>query len=239
MEKKIITGLLIALCATAAAFAQETETRQNAFRVSIGAGGMLNANFSTWFVDKDVPGDLNRYNSSVLGTSPYLFVDLKYIELNAGLGIGKTGDFDSANPLASNPNFPARTLSLRGGAYFKYPFTLSGTPARAGAFILYPLAGADYELYLTALKDDDRDAKFPVSANNQDASPMEALSTVSFKLGIGLDTFFTDHLFLRTSLQYGIRLPNKMEQYQDDVYADVEVKLFHGGDFKIAVGWRL
>jgi opacity protein-like surface antigen len=230
MKKRIIIGLLIAVCVTAAAFAEETEN--SVFRASIGAGGMLNANFSTWFVDKDVPGDLNRYNSSILGTTPYVFVDLKYIELNVGLGIGRAGDFDSANPLASNPNFPARTLSLRGGAYLKLPFTISNM------FTLYPLLGADYELFLTALKDDDRDAKFPVSAGTQDASPMEALSTVSFKLGIGLDTFFTDHLFLRTELLYGLRLPNKLEQYQDDVYTNVDSKLFHGGDFKIAIGYR-
>jgi opacity protein-like surface antigen len=222
--------LLVAAGLGQAAFAQEAE--KSVSMVSIGAGGLLNANFSTWFVDKDVPGDLYRYNSSSLGTAPYVFVDLKYVEVNMGLGIGKSGDFNSSNPLASNPNFPAKTLSLRGGAYLKLPFTISKM------FTLYPLLGADYELFFMALKDDDRDAKFPVSAGTQDASPMEALSTVSFKLGAGLDTFFTDHLFLRTELMYGLRLPNKLEQYQDDLYTDIESKLFHGGDFKIAVGYR-
>jgi hypothetical protein len=37
---------------------------------------------------------------------------------------------------------------------------------------------------------------------------------------------------------YGLRLPNKLEQYQDDLYTDVDSKLFHGGDFKIAIGYR-
>jgi opacity protein-like surface antigen len=214
----------------AAAFAQEAE--KPAFRLSLGVGGALDANFSTWFVDKDAPGDLYRYNSSSLGTAPYVFLDLKYVELNIGLGTGKAGDFHSANPLDSNPNFPARTLSLRGGVYLKLPFNLSGR------FTFYPLAGADYELFLAAFKDDDRDAKFPTSASKQDANPLEALSTVSFKLGAGLDTFLTDHLFLRTELLYGIRLPNKFEQYQDDLYTGVDSKLFHGGDFKLAIGYR-
>jgi opacity protein-like surface antigen len=230
MNKKIIISLLFAVCGTAATFAQETG--KPAFRVSLGAGGAFNADLSTWFVDKDVPGDLSRYNSSSLGTAPYAFLDLKYAEVTIGLGIGKVGGFHSANPFASNPNFPAGTLSLRGGAYLKMPFTLSKM------FTLYPLLGAEYELFFSARKDDGRDAKFPVSASNQDASPMEALSTVSFKLGIGLDTFFTDHVFLRTELLYGLRLPNKLEQYQDDMYADVDFKLFHGGNFKIAVGYR-
>jgi opacity protein-like surface antigen len=224
--KKIV--MLLALIAiSTAVFAQETS-----FRPSLGIGGSLDANFSTWFVDKDVPGDLYRYNSSSLGVAPYLFLDLKYAELNLGLGLGKTGDFKSANPFAANPNFPAETLSLRGGAYFKLPFSLSNM------FTLYPLLGAEYELFLAARKDDDRDAKFPISSGTQDAKPIEALSTVSFKTGIGLDTFFTDNIFLRTELLYGIRVPNKFEKYQADVYTDVNSKLFHGGDFKIAIGYR-
>jgi opacity protein-like surface antigen len=193
---------------------------------------MLNANFSTWFVDKDAPGDLYRYNSSSLGTTPYLFLDLKYVEVNIGLGIGKTGDFHSDNPLERNSNFPAKTLSLRGGVYLKLPFVLSNR------FTLYPLAGVDYELFLAAFKDDDRDAKFPTSVSKRNANPLEALSAVSFKLGAGLDTLLTDHLFLRTELLYGLKLPNKFEQYQDDLYTDVNTKLFHGGDFKIAIGYQ-
>jgi opacity protein-like surface antigen len=228
--------LIIAAFVGTAAFAQEADAavseNPSVLRVSLGAGGALNANFSTWFVDKDAPGDLYRYNSSSLGTAPYLFLDLKYVEANIGLGIGKTGNFHSDNPLHGNANFPARTLSLRGGVYFKLPFALSNR------FTLYPLAGAEYELFLAAFKDDDRDAKFPISASKQNADPLEALSTVSFKLGAGLDTVLTDHWFLRTELLYGLRLPNKFEQYQDDVYTDVDSKLFHGGDFKIAIGYR-
>jgi opacity protein-like surface antigen len=233
MKNKVLCFLSVLLVAGGlgqTAFAQEAETP--AFRLSLGAGGALNANFATWFVDKDAPGDLYRYNSSSLGTAPYLLLDLKYVEVNIGLGIGKTGNFHSDNPLDGNSNFPARTLSLRGGVYLKLPFALSGR------FTLYPLAGADYELFLAAFKGDDRDAKFPTGTTAQDTGPLEALSTVSFKLGAGLDTLLTDHLFLRTELLYGIRLPNKFEQYQDDVYTDVDSKLFHGGDFKIAIGYR-
>ncbi|MDR1399381.1 MAG: outer membrane beta-barrel protein [Treponema sp.] len=226
--------IAIAVTVGTAACGQETAASKtaSAFRMSIGAGGALDANFSTWFVDKDVSGDLNRYNSSSLGTAPYVFLDLKYVELTIGLGIGKVGNFHSENLLDSNSNFPARTLSLRGGVYLKLPLSLSSR------FSLYPLAGADYELFMAAFKNDDRDAKFPISTSTQDAKPLEALSTVSFKLGVGLDTFLSDHLFLRTELLYGIRVPNKFEQYQDDLYTDVDSKLFHSGDFKIAIGWR-
>jgi opacity protein-like surface antigen len=226
--KKKITMLLALIAISTAAFAQE----KSPFRLSLGFGGSLDANFSTWFLDDSKPGDLHRYDSSSLETAPYIFLDLKYAEIDLGLGIGTAGDFKSGNPLSSDDNFPAQTISLRGGAYLKYPFTLSKM------FTLYPLLGAEYELFLSAKKEDERDAKFPVSSSKQNANAMEALSTTSFKAGVGLDTFFTDNIFLRTEMMYGIRLPSKFEQYQADIYENVESNLFHGGDFKIAIGYR-
>jgi hypothetical protein len=198
------------------AFAQETGS--NPFRVSIGGGGFVGGNFSTWSVDKDEPGSLYRYNASHLGIGPFIFVDLKYLELSIGLPLGWVNADDT---MSADPNFPAQTLGLRGSAYLKYPFTVSPM------FTLFPLLGADYDLCFLARKDDDRDAK-----------AMDALNTLWFKAGIGLDTHFTDHLFLRTELLYGIRLPNKMEEYLKDTRQDVNWMLGHGGDFKIAIGYR-
>jgi hypothetical protein len=99
------------------------------------------------------------------------------------------------------------------------------------------LAGIDYDLYMLAKKDDGRDAKFP-SADTPDSKAMEALSALSFKIGAGLDTYFNEHLFLRTELLYGIKLPNEMEKYLSDVRQNIDWRLGHGGDFKIAVGYR-
>jgi hypothetical protein len=53
-----------------------------------------------------------------------------------------------------------------------------------------------------------------------------------------MDTHFTDNFFLRTELLYGLRLPNKMEEYLKDKRQDANSMLGHGGDFKIAVGYR-
>jgi hypothetical protein len=209
------------------AFAQETGG--NPFRVSIGGGGFVAGNFSTWSVDKDEPGSLYRYNASHLGTGPFIFVDFKYLELNAGLLLGQVNADDT---MSADPNFPARTLGLRGSAYLKFPFAVSPM------FTLFPLLGADYDFCFLAQKDDDRDAKFPISDSNPDAKAMDALNAMWFKAGIGLDTHFSDHLFLRTALLYGLRLPNKMEEYLQDTRQDVNWMLGHGGDFKIAIGYR-
>jgi hypothetical protein len=67
---------------------------------------------------------------------------------------------------------------------------------------------------------------------------MDSLNTLWFNAGVGLDTFFTDHLFLRAELLYGLRLPNKREEYLRDTRLDDEWMLGHGGSFKLAVGYR-
>jgi hypothetical protein len=224
--RKLIFFLMAVFCMTTA-FAQETGSKP--FRVSIGGGGFVAGNFSTWSVDKDIPGSLYRYNTSNLNIGPFIFVDLKYLELTVGLPLGWVNADDT---MSADPNFPAQTLGLRGSAYLKLPLTVSPM------FTLFPLLGADYDLCFLARKDDDRDAKFPISDSNQDAKAIDALNTMWFKAGIGMDTHFTDHLFLRTELLYGLRLPNKMEEYLKDTRQDVNSMLGHGGDFKIAVGYR-
>jgi hypothetical protein len=232
--KRVWAIIAIAVTVGTAAFAQETAApgKPSAFKMSVGGGGFVSGDFSTWNVDEDVPGALDRYNATQLGVGAYGFFDFKYVELNVGLAYGKLENSSSESDLATNPNFPAETLSLYGGVYLKYPFTISDR------FTLFPLVGIDYDLYMLAKKDDDRDAGFPISASTQDAKAMEALSALSCKLGIGLDTYFTDHLFLRTELFYGIKLPNEMEKYLSDTRQDIDWKLSHGGDFKIAIGYR-
>jgi opacity protein-like surface antigen len=232
--KRVWAIIAIAATVGTAAFGQETAAskKPSAFRMSVGGGGFVSGDFSTWNIDEDVPGDLDRYNATRLGVGAYGFFDFKYVELNVGLAYGKLENSSPESDLAADPNFPAKTLSLYGGVYLKYPFTISDR------FTLFPLAGIDYSLYMLAKKDDGRDAGFPVSAGTRDAKAMEALSALSFKLGIGLDTFFTDHLFLRTELFYGIKPPNKMEKYLSEVRQNIDWTLSHGGDFKIAVGYR-
>ena len=226
MKKLISFLIIIGLCA-AAIFA--LETGGSSFRVSIGGGGLFSGNFSSWVVKKDpAESNLYRYNSTNINTAPYIFLDLKYIEFNIGLLLGQiNGD----STMSGNNNFPAQTLGLRGSAYLKIPVTLSPM------FSLFPLLGVDYDLYLLAKKSNDYDATFPIKGKS-DAKPMEALNNLWFKAGLGLDTFFNDHLFMRTELLYGIRLQNEIEKYLLDTRDDVNWMLGHGGDFKLAIGYR-
>jgi len=228
--KKLISFLMIIGFCAATTFAQGSPPSQDSsFRVSIGGGGFVSGNFSSWVVDESIPGDLNRYNETQLSVGPYVFFDLKYLEISIGLSLGQ---LNADKTMSDNPNFPAQTLGLRGSAFLKIPFSVSPM------FSLFPLLGAEYDFYLHAHKSDGRDAKFPISDGNQNADVRDALSTVWFKTGIGLDAFFNDNLFLRNQLLYGIRLPNNMEKYLKDTRNDVEWMLEHGGDFRIAIGYR-
>jgi hypothetical protein len=228
--KRISLFLLIAVSLSVAAFAEAPE-----FKLSAGGGALFGANFSYWGVDDDSLGDLNRYDTTGMGGGLYGFLDATYAELNVGLSFGKTG---ADNPSALNPDDPFNTLALQFGLYGKYPIALSRT------FTIFPLIGAEYDLALWAAKNegkrtmDFRDLSFPVSAGEQDANAVEALSSLWFKAGIGMDTFFTDHVFMRMELLSGIRLNNKSEEYLLDARQDADFALGHGGDFKLAVGYR-
>ena len=232
MKKLIVLFLLVGLCG-ATVFAQGSSPSQNSgdsrFRISIGGGGLFSGNFSSWSVEKDAAeSNLYRYNSTNMNVAPYFLLDFKFVELNIGLLLGQVnGD----STMSGNNNFPAQTLGLRGSAYLKLPFALSPM------FSLFPLLGADYDLQLIARKSNDYDATFPINGNSN-AKPIDALNNLWFKAGLGLDTFFNDHLFLRTELLYGVRLQNEMEKYLLDIRDDVNGMLGHGGDFKIAIGYR-
>jgi hypothetical protein len=222
--------LMAAACVTVTAFAEAPE-----FGLSLGGGGLFGANFSYWGVEDESPGSLNRYDTTGMGGGIYGLFDLTYAELNVGLLYGRTSE---DNPSVINPDDPADTLALQFGLYGKYPITLSKT------FTLFPMLGAEYELALWAAKNDGKrsvdfkDIHFPVGGGGQTAKAVEALSTVWFKAGVGMDTYFTEHVFLRMELLYGVRLNNKTEKYLLDTRQDADFALGHGGNFKLAVGYR-
>jgi hypothetical protein len=81
--------------------------------MSVGGGGLVSGEFSTWNVDQDVPGALDLYNATQLRVGPYGFFDFKYVELNMGLAYGSLRNTSSESDLAANPNFPAETRNFQ------------------------------------------------------------------------------------------------------------------------------
>ncbi|GMO11363.1 MAG: hypothetical protein Ta2A_19670 [Treponemataceae bacterium] len=229
----VVAGICLALgtLPTAKAAAEAPK-----FSVSVGGGGSFAANFSTWRVDEDVPGDLNRYDTAALGSEIFFFFDATYFEADIGALLTRLNAVTPPVGTVGASDDTANVLGLRFSLFLKYPF------AASDKVTLFPLLGAAYELSLLAKHDGGggriKDTEFQVSASKSDAKALEALSAVWFKAGLGADVNLTDHLFLRTELVYGVRLPNETEKYKRDARSDVVSMLGHGGDFKFAVGYR-
>jgi hypothetical protein len=91
-------------------------------------------------------------------------------------------------------------FGIGAGAYGKYPFSLSDK------FVLFPTAGLDFEAYFVG-----------------DYS----VTQMWIRGGAGIDYFFTDTMFLRSHLVYGVLVPISSEV----------VGTTHGALIKIGVGW--
>lgn len=202
------------------------------FKVSTGLGGAFNGELANWKIDKAVPGGLQRYDTFQIGGGFYGFVDLTFVELHAGLDFGY---LDYAKPEGTEDadiNFPANTIAFHSAAYLKYPVSF------AKRLSVFPLIGAEYDLYFGAKREDDgRNAEFDIDGGAV-ANAMDSLSAFLFKIGLGGDVFFTENLFLRGEILYGIRLKNKMEKYALDQRQEADWLIPHGGSLKFTVGWQ-
>jgi hypothetical protein len=202
------------------------------FKVGAGLGGAFNGEFTNWKLDKAVLGGLRRYDTFQAGGGFYGFADLTFVELHAGLDFGYLDYAKPEGAEAADISFPANTIAFHGAAYLKYPVSF------AKRFTVFPLLGAEYDLYFGAKREDDgRNTEFAIDGDAT-ANAMNALSAFSFKFGLGGDVFFTEHLFLRSEIMYGIRLKNKMEKRALDQRSEADWALPHGGSLKFAIGWQ-
>jgi opacity protein-like surface antigen len=142
------------------------------------------------------------------GGGGFAFFDATFAELSFGF-FAASGDLKINTK--QDTSYTGIDISLLG----KYPFTLSEQ------FTLFPLLGIDYRHFVSWKMNG-------VKRNNHGD-----YSALWFKLGVGADYAFTDHIFARLGVLYGIRLANK---YEKD--ASNDPRLGHGLDVKLAVGYR-
>jgi hypothetical protein len=111
----------------------------------------------------------------------------------------------------------------------KYPFSINDK------FTVFPLLGITFR------------AALDVEVNGykvEDLGSTESgdFSALWFKFGGGADYSFTDAIYLRGDLLYGVRLANNFENDLVDDYnypgVDTKTLLGHGLEIKIAVGYR-
>jgi len=178
------------------------------FKLSAGAGGYFTSDFGG---GKEGPV---RYEYPYAGGGGFAFFDATFAELSLGF-FAAGGDWKYNGNKLNDMSYTGLDISLLG----KYPFTLTEQ------LTLFPLLGIDYRRFISM--------KYVFPA--EQAGDWSALW---FKLGVGADYHFTEHIFARLGLLYGIRLKNKWEKEWEDTVPGLDTKLGHGLDVKLAVGYR-
>jgi len=187
---------------------------EKSFPISFGGGVHIGGSFTTGTREekgKQGAGGLMRdytitetNSTSALDLGGFIFVDLKFAEINASMfnesgnsGWSWSKDF-SNNSLPSEKNSTTgnfSTLLLNIGILGKYPFYLNN-------ITLYPAIGADYQFWVRHTENKKK-ARGDLSANN----------ALWLKLGGGIDYNFTRiPVFLRGELLWAAKLPTKNER---------------------------
>jgi hypothetical protein len=205
----------ITLCAVLVLWTAASALALPPLKLSVGAGGLFASDFGGG-VKEDSSGDAIKMPS--YGGGGFAFFDATYAELAVSFIYG-AGKYDEPNQAIQNYSVMNLGFSLLG----KYPFSI-------GKLSVFPLVGVEYRRTLS-VKDED--------GNEADGLDPGDLSALWFQAGGGADFALTDKFFLRGSLLYGLRLPNKCE---DDMAKDggpgISPRLGHGLTVKIAVGYR-
>ena len=220
MAKKGLVVLVLVALVAGGAFAQAE------FRLSAGVGGYFTSDFGGG-MEASAGGYTVSVKTPSAGGGGYVFLDATYAELSFGF-FGGSGTWKYEASLLGASGSTEQKMSGTGldiSLFGKYPFAASDQLA------IFPLLGITYRV-MVAAKDED---------GNELDDPGD-LSALWFRLGGGLDYSFTDSIYLRAGLLYGIRLANKLENDMVDEYSgsgvDTKTLLGHGLEVKLAVGFR-
>jgi len=218
-KKGFLVLVVLAVMATGNAFAQMPE-----FKLSAGAGGLFVSQFGGGVatITRSTGATYTEYKFPYAGGGGFAFFDATFAELSLGFFTASGRINGRTNRKIADTSYTGLDISLLG----KYPFTLSEH------FTLFPLLGITYRHIISTKID-------YFTFQNNGAGDYSALW---FKLGAGADYAFTEHIFARLGVVYGIRLKNKMEKLWKTTNFTTaytaETRLGHGLDVKLAVGYR-
>jgi opacity protein-like surface antigen len=209
-RKGLVALIALAVLVAGGAFAQMPE-----FKLSAGAGGLFVSQFGGGARNASSNEDKFPY----AGGGGFAFFDATFAELSFGFfaagGKNKLINAQGITMMEADFSYTGLDISLLG----KYPFTLTEQ------FTLFPLLGIDYRHFVSVKYKDTK-------LNN----PGD-WSALWFKFGAGADYAFTEHIFARLGVLYGIRLANKYEKDSVKAFGG-DTLLGHGLDVKLAVGYR-
>ena len=209
--KRFFVLMLFLVVMSTAAFALDN---------NFGFGALYN-NATTYGHTKDQWWEDHYFNSDWFvqrnGFGAFIFLGLnRFFELNLGLlykdPYNMREEYDDGDePWEGDPENWSSVFAVQAGLYFKFPVTISDK------FTIFPTIGVDGELSLYSL---ERGTFLPEGWWHD----------IWFRGGVGLDFFFTDTVFLRTHLIYGVGLP--IGGLEDD-----NLTLSHGLLVKLGIGW--
>jgi TolB-like protein len=208
------------------------------FPVSIGGGIRIGGSFTEGTREgkgtESAQVDQYYYNCNYVTTETnskseldiggFMFLDLKYAEINMGLYTGsgkrrrswsKDYYYDNTAIKTENENSVgnASALLFDIGILAKYPFNLN-------KISLFPAVGAGYQLWLSA-QENGLKILGDLSANN----------AIWIKAGGGMDYKISRSLFLRSELLWGIKLNSKNESKSPFSY------FTHGPTAHVGIGY--
>jgi opacity protein-like surface antigen len=222
MRKKGLLVLVLAAFTVAGAFALPE------FKLSAGAGGYITGDFGGG-IEASMGGETMSYKTPYFGGGGFAFFDATFAELSLGIfGGGGTSKYEEPGYSFEDDT---SVMGLDIGLLGKYPFAINDK------LTVFPLLGITYRVVLSA-KDEDGDQ---YENSDGDEAPGD-FSALWFKLGGGVDYSFTDHVYLRAGILYGLRIANKAEKDMVDEYdypgVDTKTLLGHGLEVKLAIGYR-
>jgi len=199
--------------------------------VSMGAGGVITGGYGGG-IEWD---NRERVAMPYSAVGAYLYLDAVYTELFFGYHAGD-GTWESPN--APNPqdlpNMPRSCINI--GVFAKYPFDIAN-----GALKFFPLLGLDYEMSVSgSIKYSNRDGEYPFDGVNKRPG-VNALSSLWFKTGGGIDLALGRILYVRSEIIYGLRPANSFEYYCVEKLpgGDVGAKFGQGVAVKVGAGIKL
>lgn len=214
MTKKVILVLVFVGLVAGGVFAQAQ------FRLSAGQGVYFTSDFGGGV---KAPGDTMFVKTPYAGGGGFIFLDATFAELSLGPWFGASlWKMTPPDKLTGKTEFNMFYTGLDIGLLGKYPVIINNQLS------IFPLLGINYRLVLAL---EDEDTKY--------ADPIDH-SALWFRLGGGLDYSFTNIIYLRAGVLYGLRLANKYENNMLDNYPGMDTKTLpgHGLEVKLAVGFR-
>ncbi|MDR2660187.1 MAG: hypothetical protein LBC27_09430 [Spirochaetaceae bacterium] len=215
--------LMISVLVSYMSFAQDSQESQIVIKAGVGGIFKMDLGGGVLFADGSSKYPVN------MGGGGFAFFDVRYLELLLAYTMGDSMFAEKNNRGKVTYNSPGSFSTINIGLLLKLPF-------EAGPAQIYPLAGIDYQIFLS------RTGKLlGVGVDDSPDIELSDLNSLWFDFGFGVDFGISESFFIRVEALYGLRLINKYDEYIVDSAPVSDstglIQVAHGPTFKLAAGF--